>query len=406
MTTDSATGGYPDAATGMSKRFDVFISHSSKDTQIANGLVHTLEEQGLRCWIAPRDITPGTDYDRAIVEGIRASRVLVLIFSGHSNESADVAHEVRTALKAQLPVVPFRIQDVPLSDALEYHLGAAHWLDAVSPPMELRFQELASALKAILSHQSGSWAPPQPAVPPWQQPRPAPQPAPQPTPVPIPPVQPQPDWVTRKPRLATVLATAAVAIIAFGYGLSMRRSSGGASASSTDSTANESQVSSLPSSVPPYPGTTPQQASTTDSSSAGGTAGSSSPSSTSNGLSPIEVALALRASQSIGYNVRDGYTTYGRPHEDSLPDGQGKMLSIQLVAGRTYKFNGFCEDACEDLDLSVVDSAGTELAYDRDPDAIPIVSITPQYSGTHGVWVKMSKCRAQMCKLMLVAYQR
>lgn len=34
----------------------VFISHSSADRHIASAICHYLEESGIRCWIAPRDI--------------------------------------------------------------------------------------------------------------------------------------------------------------------------------------------------------------------------------------------------------------------------------------------------------------------------------------------------------------
>ena len=34
---------------------DVFISHSSKDKDIADTVVNFLEDKGLSCWITPRD---------------------------------------------------------------------------------------------------------------------------------------------------------------------------------------------------------------------------------------------------------------------------------------------------------------------------------------------------------------
>ncbi|MDR0948902.1 MAG: toll/interleukin-1 receptor domain-containing protein, partial [Lachnospiraceae bacterium] len=45
--------------------YDVFISHSSVDKSIANAICHTLEANGMRCWIAPRDIPAGTNYGAA-----------------------------------------------------------------------------------------------------------------------------------------------------------------------------------------------------------------------------------------------------------------------------------------------------------------------------------------------------
>ena len=36
----------------------VFISHSSKDKAIADLIVHSLEQEAISVWIAPRDILP------------------------------------------------------------------------------------------------------------------------------------------------------------------------------------------------------------------------------------------------------------------------------------------------------------------------------------------------------------
>src|SRR5262249_15940800 len=70
---------------------DVFISYSSRDTPTAERVCAALEESGqLRCWMAPRDIPPGANWSASIIEGIEASRVMVLIFSRHSNTSPQV----------------------------------------------------------------------------------------------------------------------------------------------------------------------------------------------------------------------------------------------------------------------------------------------------------------------------
>jgi len=73
---------------------DVFISHSSKDKTVADAVCGTLEKQGVRCWIAPRDVPPGQSWAAAIVEGISNSKVFVLVFSDRSNQSKQVVKEV------------------------------------------------------------------------------------------------------------------------------------------------------------------------------------------------------------------------------------------------------------------------------------------------------------------------
>jgi len=109
---------------------DVFISHSSKDKTVADAVCATLEAAGIRCWIAPRDILPGANWGEAIIDALSTSKALVLIFSANSNTSWQVVREVERAISKTIPVIPFRIEKVPLSGAMEYYISTAHWLDA------------------------------------------------------------------------------------------------------------------------------------------------------------------------------------------------------------------------------------------------------------------------------------
>jgi hypothetical protein len=44
------------------ERSDAFISYASQDATVANAVVAALERRDVRCWIAPRDVTPGEFY--------------------------------------------------------------------------------------------------------------------------------------------------------------------------------------------------------------------------------------------------------------------------------------------------------------------------------------------------------
>jgi hypothetical protein len=79
--------------------FDAFISYSSLDKPTADAACAMLESLGIRCWIAPRDVMPGREYGAAIVDAIHQSRVLVLVFSSHANQSPQVGREVERAVK-------------------------------------------------------------------------------------------------------------------------------------------------------------------------------------------------------------------------------------------------------------------------------------------------------------------
>jgi hypothetical protein len=150
---------------------DVFISYSSKDKTYGDATVAILERRGIRCWMAPRDIVAGGDWGNSIIEGIKASRLMVLIFSAHSNSSDQVKREVERAASYGLAIIPFRIQDIQPSGALEYFLASSHWLDALTPPVEAHLERLADNIKYLLKQGPLPNNPPalpaKPAKPKW-----------------------------------------------------------------------------------------------------------------------------------------------------------------------------------------------------------------------------------------------
>ena len=109
---------------------DVFISYSTGDLSEAEKVCAHLTDQGISCWIAPRDIRAGEDYGEAIVNAIEDCRVLVLIYSNAANASDHIRNEVNLAFDGRKTILPVRIEDVALSKGLRYRLSAAQWLNA------------------------------------------------------------------------------------------------------------------------------------------------------------------------------------------------------------------------------------------------------------------------------------
>jgi hypothetical protein len=113
----------------------VFISHSSKDQVIADAVRQHLESAGVACWIAPRDIEPGADWTEGIMQGIASSRICVVIFSGHADDSDHIRREVGEFFSLHLPVIPFR------TDAVEPRAGLRYFLESVPCLMHLAIRE-------------------------------------------------------------------------------------------------------------------------------------------------------------------------------------------------------------------------------------------------------------------------
>ncbi len=129
---------------------DVFISYSSVDKTAADTVCSILEQNGIICWIAPRDITPGLDFAEAIIDSIKLSKLFILVYSSNSNNSKQVIREVDRAVHLGLPVINVRLEDIPLSKQLEYYLSSVHWLDAKSPPLEQHINKLSGVVKILL----------------------------------------------------------------------------------------------------------------------------------------------------------------------------------------------------------------------------------------------------------------
>lgn len=131
--------------------YEVFISYAYEDKKAADAVCHALEQQRLRCWIAPRDILPGAEWGAAIVDAIDTVKVMVLVFSSHSNRSPQVKREIERAVSKSVVLLPFRIEEVFPCKTLEYFLGTQHWLDAFRQPLAPHLETLTRTVKAILA---------------------------------------------------------------------------------------------------------------------------------------------------------------------------------------------------------------------------------------------------------------
>lgn len=130
--------------------FDVFISYSHVDKATADATCATLEQAGIRCWIAPRDIMPGDEWGAAIVKAIDQCRAMVLIFSASANSSKQIRREVERAIHAGATIIPVRIENVAPTEAMAYFMSTVHWLDALTAPLDDHLQRLAASIKALL----------------------------------------------------------------------------------------------------------------------------------------------------------------------------------------------------------------------------------------------------------------
>lgn len=102
----AARGGYADC----------FISHSSADQKFVEKLHADLQQRGVRCWYAPKDLPIGAKTRQRVDDAIRANDRLIVVLSSESINSAWVEKEVETAFEEERlrnsdVLLPVRIDD-------------------------------------------------------------------------------------------------------------------------------------------------------------------------------------------------------------------------------------------------------------------------------------------------------
>ena len=131
---------------------DIFISYSSKQKSIADGVCHYLEENGFKCWMAPRDISVGSEYGDLIEEAIKTCKIVVLVFSQSASISKWVKGEINVAFTEDKPILPFRIDATEITGGFRVMLNQMHWIDAF-PQYADRLPDLLNSVCGFLGCQ-------------------------------------------------------------------------------------------------------------------------------------------------------------------------------------------------------------------------------------------------------------
>jgi len=130
----------------------VFISHSSKNSKLADAVTAELESNGIPCWISSRDIRPGDpNYGLAILEGLSVCQAVVLLLTEASNRSQHVMKEAERAVSKNIPILIVRFQPVKVSKDLEYYVSSAQFLDATEPPTSQHFPVIRKSVRDMLA---------------------------------------------------------------------------------------------------------------------------------------------------------------------------------------------------------------------------------------------------------------
>ena len=90
----------------MTGQYDIFISYSHLDSQLAKSLYLRFNAAGLRCFLAEKDIAAAEKWEERIHEALRASQRILLVITPHSKNSPWPLTEAGAAWALEKPLIP------------------------------------------------------------------------------------------------------------------------------------------------------------------------------------------------------------------------------------------------------------------------------------------------------------
>lgn len=134
-------------------KYDVFLSHSSKDKTIVRSVAERLRADGLRVWFDDWEVRAGDSIPAKIEEGLEYSRVLVLCMSASAFGSDWAQLEsgtfrFRDPLNKSRRFLPLRLDETPIKGSL----AQFHFINWLQEPQKQEYAKLLEACRASANH--------------------------------------------------------------------------------------------------------------------------------------------------------------------------------------------------------------------------------------------------------------
>ena len=130
---------------------DVYICYDERDLEMAKDVCESLEDNGLECWLKNRDAGVHNIVNE-IMNAIKQSKVMVLLYSKNSKSSNFVNNEVDIAFAQKRSILVYQIDDTKLEGGLEFFLRNRPWIKAYPNPEE-KFDKLAEDTQKLVREQ-------------------------------------------------------------------------------------------------------------------------------------------------------------------------------------------------------------------------------------------------------------
>lgn len=138
---------------------DVYICHCASSTNpIAQAIAYHLEDRGISCWYAPRNLDVA-HYADSVVSAIDSCRLFLIILDAAANESADMMKELHFAIERErkgedVRILPLQIDESTLSSRYLYFLSVYHFFHFAASTIERDIQHLVDNVERLLNEQN------------------------------------------------------------------------------------------------------------------------------------------------------------------------------------------------------------------------------------------------------------
>ena len=100
----------------------LFLSYAHKDAERIFPLMERLQQKGCNIWY-DEGIHPADEWGETIAKKIADAKAVLVVISKNSMSSFHVKREIYYAVSKNIPMIPFYIEDVSLTDGMDLQLG-------------------------------------------------------------------------------------------------------------------------------------------------------------------------------------------------------------------------------------------------------------------------------------------
>lgn len=138
-------------------KYDVFISYSRLDSEIADNICDILKENGITYFIDTEDISGGEEFSPVLAENIGNCTLFLFLGSKNSYHSKWTPKELHFALnhKDSIAIIPYLIDDEPLPHKIEFAIADLNVRNIKDHPIDTILLDDIKNAKEKLSIRTG-----------------------------------------------------------------------------------------------------------------------------------------------------------------------------------------------------------------------------------------------------------